>query len=133
MLGMQSRGASSRFDVQRQRGTGQRRFLQLAMVCMNIPNGKSRITAKLSQPPKRRAPVRSAAPKRPSKLAKEHGLTAAQEAEIREAFGLFAVQHPDYESSKEGVLRRDDVRRCLMYDGPRNHHHTRILTCSQAL
>lgn len=52
--------------------------------------------------------------KRPSKLAKENGLTAAQEDEIREAFGLFAVQHPDYEGSKEGVLRKDDVRRCLM-------------------
>ncbi|KAK3213859.1 hypothetical protein GRF29_28g1257607, partial [Pseudopithomyces chartarum] len=65
-------------------------------------------------PPKRRAPLRQAAPKRPSKLAKEHDLTANQEAEIREAFGLFSVQHPDYESSKEGVLRRDDVRRCLI-------------------
>ncbi|KAF2112966.1 EF-hand protein [Lophiotrema nucula] len=52
--------------------------------------------------------------KRPSKLAKEHGLTADQEAEIREAFGLFAVQHPDHEDSKEGVLRKDDVRRCLI-------------------
>jgi hypothetical protein len=54
--------------------------------------------------------------KRPSKLAKEHGLTADQEAEIREAYGLFAIQHPEHEDSKEGVLRRDDVRRCLMYD-----------------
>jgi hypothetical protein len=65
---------------------------------------------KHSQPPKRRAPLRQAAPKRPSKLAKEHDLTANQEAEIREAFGLFSVQHPDYESSKEGVLRRVDRR-----------------------
>jgi hypothetical protein len=52
--------------------------------------------------------------KRASKLAKDNGITADQEAEIREAFGLFAVSHPDHESSKEGVLRRDDVRRCLM-------------------
>lgn len=54
-------------------------------------------------------------PKRASKLAKENGLNADQEAEIREAFGLFAVHHPDHEDSKEGVLRKDDVRRCLMY------------------
>ncbi|KAI8931860.1 hypothetical protein NX059_010766 [Plenodomus lindquistii] len=67
-------------------------------------------------PPKRRAPPGKARPpvKRASKLAKEHGLTAEQEAEIREAFGLFAVQHPDHEESKEGVLRKDDVRRCLI-------------------
>ncbi|CAO2655414.1 Nn.00g104780.m01.CDS01 [Neocucurbitaria sp. VM-36] len=67
-------------------------------------------------PPKRRAPPGKARPptKRPSKLAKENGLTADQEAEIREAFGLFAVHHPDHEDSKEGVLRRDDVRRCLI-------------------
>lgn len=52
--------------------------------------------------------------KRASKLAKENGVTAEQEAEIREAFSLFAVQHPDHYESKEGVLRRDDVRRCLM-------------------
>ncbi|KAF2871531.1 hypothetical protein BDV95DRAFT_594632 [Massariosphaeria phaeospora] len=68
-------------------------------------------------PPKRRAAASSKTAltaKRPSKLAKEHSLTADQEAEIREAFGLFAIQHPDYEGSKEGVLRRDDVRRCLI-------------------
>jgi hypothetical protein len=58
---------------------------------------------------KNRQPV-----KRASKLAKENGLTADQEAEIREAFALFAVHHPDHEDSKEGVLRKDDVRRCLM-------------------
>jgi hypothetical protein len=52
--------------------------------------------------------------KRPSKLAKENGITAEQEAEIREAFGLFAVSHPEHEGSKEGVLKKSDVRRCLM-------------------
>jgi hypothetical protein len=69
------------------------------------------------QPPTRRAaPAKArAAPKRASKLAKDNGLNADQEAEIREAFGLFAVRHPDHEDSKEGVLRKDDVRRCLMY------------------
>lgn len=68
------------------------------------------------QPPKRRAAIAKTklTAKRPSKLAKEHGLTADQEAEMREAFGLFAVRHPDHEEEKEGVLRRDDVRRCLM-------------------
>lgn len=66
-------------------------------------------------PPKRRAAGRSGPPaKRPSKLAKQNGITADQEAEIREAFGLFAVLHPDHADSEEGVLRRDDVRRCLM-------------------
>ncbi|CAI6341198.1 unnamed protein product [Periconia digitata] len=65
-------------------------------------------------PPKRRAQPARNTPARPSKLAKEHGITAAQEAEIREAFGLFAIQHPNYADAKEGVLRRDDVRRCLI-------------------
>ncbi|ORY03241.1 EF-hand superfamily Ca2+-modulated protein [Clohesyomyces aquaticus] len=67
-------------------------------------------------PPKRRAATTRTAlnTKRPSKLAKENGLTADQEAEIREAFGLFAVHHPDHEKTREGVLRRDDVRRCLI-------------------
>lgn len=69
-----------------------------------------------NMPPKRRAPPGKARvpAKRASKLAKENGLTAEQEAEIREAFGLFAVQHPEHGASKEGVLRRDDVRRCLI-------------------
>ncbi|KAF2190048.1 EF-hand superfamily Ca2+-modulated protein [Zopfia rhizophila CBS 207.26] len=68
-------------------------------------------------PPKRRAAASAKTAlqaKRPSKLAKENDLTADQEAEIREAFGLFAIHHPDHEDSKEGVLRRDDVRRCLI-------------------
>ncbi|KAF2025194.1 hypothetical protein EK21DRAFT_93455 [Setomelanomma holmii] len=66
-------------------------------------------------PPKRAAPGKVRAPiKRASKLAKENGLRGDQEAEIREAFALFSVHHPDHEDSKEGVLRRDDVRRCLI-------------------
>ncbi|KAF2659618.1 hypothetical protein K491DRAFT_149939 [Lophiostoma macrostomum CBS 122681] len=64
-------------------------------------------------PPKRRQP-KSLPPKRPSKLAKQHNITASQESEIREAFSLFAIQHPDHGDSEEGVLRRDDVRRCLI-------------------
>lgn len=70
----------------------------------------------MSQPPKRRAVSTKNRPpvKRASKLAKENGLSADQEAEIREAFALFAINHPEHEDSKEGVLRKDDVRRCLM-------------------
>ncbi|KAF1989941.1 hypothetical protein K402DRAFT_243997 [Aulographum hederae CBS 113979] len=55
----------------------------------------------------------SALEQRPSKLAREHGLTAAQESEIREAFRLFAILHPDFEDEDEGVLQKADVRRCL--------------------
>lgn len=67
------------------------------------------------QSSKRRGPPTKAPPvKRPSKLAKENGITAEQEAEIREAFGLFAVSHSEHEGSKEGVLKKSDVRRCLM-------------------
>ncbi|KAF1957700.1 EF-hand superfamily Ca2+-modulated protein [Byssothecium circinans] len=65
-------------------------------------------------PPKRGRARTTLPQKRPSKLAKENGITADQEAEIREAFGLFAIQHPDHADSREGVLRRDDVRRCLI-------------------
>lgn len=77
----------------------------------------NRFLLTILQPPKHRVARAKArpAPKRGSKLAKENGLNADQEAEIREAFGLFAVHHPEHEDSKEGVLRKDDVRRCLMY------------------
>lgn len=47
-----------------------------------------------SQPPKRRAPAAQLAKEkapRQSSLAKEHGITAATEAEIRESFGLFST------------------------------------------
>ncbi|KAF2825584.1 EF-hand superfamily Ca2+-modulated protein [Ophiobolus disseminans] len=65
-------------------------------------------------PRSRAAPNKKAPVKRASKLAKENGLSADQEAEIREAFALFAVHHPIHADSKEGVLRKDDVRRCLI-------------------
>ncbi|AEO62635.1 uncharacterized protein THITE_120565 [Thermothielavioides terrestris NRRL 8126] len=48
---------------------------------------------------------------RPSKLAKEHNLTAEEEAEIREAFSLFAEP---MEGEKEGVIPIGDVRRALI-------------------
>jgi len=71
------------------------------------------------QPPKRGARIKAPPPaKRPSKLAKDNGLSAQQEAEIREAFGLFAVSHPEYEEAEEGVLKKSDVRRCLMWEQP---------------
>ncbi|KAF2104771.1 hypothetical protein NA57DRAFT_51575 [Rhizodiscina lignyota] len=58
-------------------------------------------------------------PSRASKLAKQHNISSAQESEILEAFTLFSVRHPDFvgqvgESGVEGVLKRDDVRRCLI-------------------
>ncbi|PSK44211.1 Calmodulin [Elsinoe australis] len=76
--------------------------------------------------PKRRAPPASAAKRapvaRPSRLAKEHGVTAAQEAEIKEAYSLFAVADPEASSSGKRkqndvdstVIRTGDVRRCLI-------------------
>ncbi|KAK4992265.1 hypothetical protein LTR66_001243 [Elasticomyces elasticus] len=69
-------------------------------------------------PPKRRAPAiepkTKPAKKRVSKLAKENDITAEEEAEILEAFSLFAVQHGDYDDEKEGVIPTEDVRRCLI-------------------
>ncbi|KAK4031169.1 hypothetical protein C8A01DRAFT_42344, partial [Parachaetomium inaequale] len=59
-------------------------------------------------PPRRRPPAPGApstsAPKpgaRPSKLAKEHNITAEEEAEIREAFSLFAEP---LDGEKEGIM-----------------------------
>ena len=69
-------------------------------------------------PPKRKKAAATAsaskpAAKRRSKLAKENDISADEEGEIQEAFGLFAVQHDDYEC-KEGVIATTDVRRCLI-------------------
>ena len=68
------------------------------------------------QPPKRKQPASSASASKPtlkrrSKLAKENDITAEQEAEIQEAFGLFVQESED---SKEGVIPIGDVRRCLI-------------------
>ncbi|KAJ4306375.1 hypothetical protein N0V88_001175 [Collariella sp. IMI 366227] len=66
-------------------------------------------------PPKRRPPTVTA-PKttgaRLSKLAKEHNITAQEEAEIREAFSLFSEP---MEGEKDGVMPISDVRRALVY------------------
>lgn len=61
-------------------------------------------------PPKRKPP---AAPKgRQSKLAKEHNISAQEEGEIKEAWGLFAEP---MDGEKNGVLPIDDVKSALMY------------------
>ncbi|KAI7782070.1 calmodulin [Diaporthe eres] len=68
-------------------------------------------------PPKRKsggaaesgAPGRAGA--RQSKLAKEHDITAQEEAEIKEAFSLFAEP---MDGEKEGIIPIDDVRRAMI-------------------
>ncbi|KAK7955056.1 hypothetical protein PG984_003379 [Apiospora sp. TS-2023a] len=65
-------------------------------------------------PAKRKAaPAASAAaPKeRQSKLAKEHNITAREEAEIKEAFALFSEE---MDGEKEGVIPISDVRRAMV-------------------
>jgi hypothetical protein len=68
----------------------------------------------LLQPPKRRPPTAasgsSAKQPRQSKLAKEHNITAQEEADIKEAFGLFSEP---MEGEKEGVIPIGDVRRAM--------------------
>ncbi|KAJ9148319.1 Calmodulin [Pleurostoma richardsiae] len=53
----------------------------------------------------------SIAKARQSKLAKEHNITAQEEAEIKEAFSLFAEP---MKGEKEGVMPIDDVRRAMI-------------------
>ncbi|KAI3392656.1 hypothetical protein diail_5337 [Diaporthe ilicicola] len=48
---------------------------------------------------------------RQSKLAKEHDITAQEEAEIKEAFTLFSEP---MDGEKEGVIPIDDVRRAMI-------------------
>ncbi|KAH8812055.1 ef-hand superfamily Ca2+-modulated protein [Xylogone sp. PMI_703] len=65
-------------------------------------------------PPKRRAQSSAdpGAPKaRQSKLAKEHNITAAEENEIKEAFGLFSIP---MSGEKDGVIPIQDVRRAMI-------------------
>lgn len=51
--------------------------------------------------------------KRRSKLAKENEITAEEEAEIQEAFALFAEQD-DARDSKDHIIKTENVRRCLV-------------------
>jgi hypothetical protein len=48
---------------------------------------------------------------RQSKLAKEHNISAQEENEIKEAFGLFSQP---MEGEKEGVIPIGDVRKAMM-------------------
>ncbi|ERS95783.1 hypothetical protein HMPREF1624_07858 [Sporothrix schenckii ATCC 58251] len=73
------------------------------------------------QPPKRKASASAASSSataadkdkapRPSKLARENNISAQEEAEIREAFGLFAEP---MDGEKDGVLPIGDLRRALI-------------------
>ncbi|KAI9816863.1 MAG: hypothetical protein M1827_001508 [Pycnora praestabilis] len=67
-------------------------------------------------PPRRRpaAPPPQEKKSRQSKLAKENNISAEEEAEIKEAYQLFSVQHEDFEGEKEGVIAIQDVRRALI-------------------
>src|SRR5579871_4697886 len=61
---------------------------------------------------------------KPSKLARQHGLTAAQESEIREAFSLFCLpssqsQDPESTALEDSIIKTPDVRRCLVALGIR--------------
>lgn len=61
----------------------------------------------------KRKPTTTAGPKgRQSKLAKEHNISAQEEGEIKEAWGLFAEP---MDGEKNGVLPIDDVKSALMY------------------
>lgn len=68
--------------------------------------------------PKRKQPTAAAsapkaAPKRRSKLAKENDITAEEEAEIQDAFELFAARNND-EKLQDSLVATSDVRRCLI-------------------
>lgn len=67
--------------------------------------------------PKRKQPAAApvkAPQRRRSKLAKENDITADEESEIQEAFALFADPNAPETDSKEGVIKSQDVRRCLI-------------------
>ena len=72
----------------------------------------------MRQPRQRKAAAgASAQPKAAprSKLAKEHNISAQEEGEIKEAFGLFAEP---MQGEKNGVLPIEDVKSALMYIHP---------------
>ena len=70
------------------------------------------------QPPRKRpsAVAKGKQPAKPrrSKLALENEIAAEDEAEIKAAWNMFA-QHDteNYEDKREGVIRTEDVRRCM--------------------
>lgn len=72
----------------------------------------------IRMPPKRKQPAASTSAAKPtqkrrSKLAKENDITADEEAEIQDAFELFAARNKGQET-KESVIAAKDVRRCLI-------------------
>ncbi|PTB41955.1 hypothetical protein M441DRAFT_67495 [Trichoderma asperellum CBS 433.97] len=74
--------------------------------------GKLREMKNNFKPPKRKAGGPSTAPKpRQSRLAKEHNVSAQEEGEIKEAFGLFAEP---MDGEKNGVLPINDVKSALI-------------------
>lgn len=82
----------------------------------HVPQSFIYLTPRPKQPPKRKsggAAESGASGKaaRQSKLAKEHDITAQEEAEIKEAFSLFSEP---MDGEKEGVIPIDDVRRAMM-------------------
>lgn len=53
---------------------------------------------------------------RRSKLAQENEISAQDEADIKDAWGMFAVHDIEgFEEEGEGVIRTEDVRRAMKY------------------
>ncbi|KAH7395965.1 hypothetical protein BKA64DRAFT_709337 [Cadophora sp. MPI-SDFR-AT-0126] len=82
---------------------------------LELPTALCRLdnTSLHNMPPKRRAaePAEaSTATQRPSKLAKEHNITAAEESEIKDAFEIFQETR---KGEKEKVIPIQDVRRAM--------------------
>ncbi|KAK4127836.1 hypothetical protein N657DRAFT_231091 [Parathielavia appendiculata] len=94
----------------------------------------------MRMPPRRRPPAAGASSTaastskptgaRPSKLAKEHSLTAQEESEIREAFSLFSEP---MEGEKQGVMPIGDVRRALIALGVPPSSPAQLATFTAAL
>lgn len=75
------------------------------------------------QPPKKKqrsAVAKGKQPAKPrrSKLAQDNNITAEDEREIKEAWELFSQEGIDgYEDKKDGVIRTQDVRKCMTAQG----------------
>ncbi|KAH9838134.1 linoleate diol synthase [Teratosphaeria destructans] len=83
---------------------------------VNGVNGSHGIRATVEMAPKRKQPAATpAAPKaRRSKLAKDHSISADEEAEIQEAFNLFVKSPTHPNSPLETSISTADVRRALI-------------------
>ena len=74
----------------------------------------------MCQPPRKRqtAPPTGKPPAkaRRSKLAQENEISAEDEAQIKNAWQMFAVHDLEgFEDEKEGVMRTEEVRRAMKY------------------